>query len=559
MTLLSVRNLRVAFGAREVVHGLSFDLARGERLAVVGESGSGKSATALALMGLLGRGGAAGGQALLQGLDILTLPPAERLRLRGARLGMVFQEPMTALNPVLTIGEQMTEALVAHGRCGRGEAGRRAATMLDRVGVADAARRLSQYPHEFSGGMRQRVMIAAAMLLRPDVLIADEPTTALDVTVQAQILDLMTALCAEAGAGLILITHDMGVVAETADRVVVMRHGAAVESGPVGTIFAAPRADYTRALLAAVPRLDGPSVAPAPPVAGPPALALTGVRKTFGARGLFGSGTRTVALDDVSLTVARGEVLALVGESGSGKSTLGRIATRLETPDAGQIIVGGVDFGALSGAALRRARRRVQMVFQDPYASLDPRATVGASVAEPMIVHGLARGAAARAAAAALLRRVGLDGDAADRTPDAFSGGQRQRIAIARALAAEPEVIVADEPTSALDVSIQAQVLALLDGLRRERGLGMLFITHDLAVVRRIADRVAVMRRGRIVEMGPASAVLDGARHPYTRALIAAAPVPDPARRDRPRPTPPQDGAPAGPLAEAAPGWWVAA
>jgi ABC-type glutathione transport system ATPase component len=560
--LLDVRDLAIAFGPRhheiEVVHGLSFSVGVGETFAIVGESGSGKSATALSIMGLLprGHGRITRGSVNFEGTDLAALSPEGLRRVRGERIGMIFQEPMTSLNPVLSIGRQMTEGVIAHGRAGAAEAREMAIAMLDKVGIDSPARRLSQYPHEFSGGMRQRVMIAMALIMKPALLIADEPTTALDVTIQAQILDLMRALTAETGASLILITHDMGVVAEMADRVLVMRQGRAVEDATASSLFAAPRHTYTRALLDAVPRIDGGGSGAGAPIAAAPVLTVKGVSKTFAAQRRGGAGTR--ALDDVSVTVAQGEVVALVGESGSGKSTLGRAIARLLDIDRGEIAIEGNDLTHLSGRPLREARAKVQMVFQDPYASLDPRFTVRRTVAEPIIIHKRAARADAGERAAALLARVGLDAAMGHRYPHEFSGGQRQRIAIARALAAEPRIIIADEPTSALDVSIQAQVLDLLAELRTERSIGMLFISHDLAVVRRISSRVLVMRAGRVLESGPTSAVLSSPAHVYTRALLSAVPLPDPARRGRPRIAVPKGCYPAGPLVECAPGHWVA-
>jgi ABC-type glutathione transport system ATPase component len=567
--LLAVRDLRVAFGfgrhEREVVHGLSFTVGVGETFAVVGESGSGKSVTALSIMGLLPRGQArvTAGTIGFDGADLLTLPQDRLRRVRGQRIGMVFQEPTTSLNPVLSIGRQLTEGVVAHGRAGAAEARDMALAMLERVGIDEPARRLRQYPHEFSGGMRQRVMIAMALIMKPALLIADEPTTALDVTIQAQILDLMRALTAETGTSLILITHDMGVVAEMADRVLVMRDGRAVETDDASALFAAPKRAYTRALLDAVPRIDvmprndgGGEAAARTAAPAETVLSARGVVKTFDAH--RGQAAMTRALDGVSLTVGRGEVVALVGESGSGKSTLGRAVARLVDIDRGEVEVDGENLTRLSGRALRRARAKIQMVFQDPYASLDPRFTIGRTVAEPIIIHRRGVRAAAAARAMALLARVGLDAGMAGRYPHEFSGGQRQRVAIARALAAEPRVIIADEPTSALDVSIQAQILDLLAELRDERGIGILFISHDLAVVRRISSRVVVMRAGRVLESGPTDIVLAAPAHAYTRALLSAVPVPDPARRGRPRNAAPQGDEPAGPLAEIAPGHWVA-
>jgi ABC-type glutathione transport system ATPase component len=562
--LLSVSSLSVAFGhraPRTVVSDVSFDVAAGETVAVVGESGSGKTVTALSLMGLLPQGAAriTRGAIAFEGRDILALDDEARRRLRGNRIGMIFQEPMTSLNPVLSIGRQMTEALEIHRGLDGTAARKRAIAMLEHVGIANAAARLEQYPHEFSGGMRQRVMIAAVMALKPRLLIADEPTTALDVTVQAQILDLMRAVTREAGTSLLLITHDMGVVAEMADRVVVMRHGRIVETDTVAPLFRAPAEPYTRALLAAVPRIDGPgpSRPPAQDLPHTPILSLSGISKTFHSGGWLRSTSATIALDDVTLDVDRAQTIALVGESGSGKSTLGRIAVRLTEPDSGRVLVDGQDITAAAGARLRAARSRIQFVFQDPYASLDPRFTIERTLAEPLKIKGGPDAREIRRRVASLLDRVGLPANAATRLPHEFSGGQRQRIAIARALAVDPAVIVADEPTSALDVSVQAQILDLLGGLQREQALAILFITHDLAVVRRVAHRVAVMRAGRIVEVGQAADVLDHPRHPYTRSLLSAAPVPDPLGRGRPRLTCPLD-APSGPLRAVSPDHWIA-
>ncbi|MET0745479.1 MAG: ABC transporter ATP-binding protein [Microvirga sp.] len=563
--LLAVSSLSVAFGRRaprHVVSGVSFDVGAGETVALVGESGSGKSVTALAIMGLLAPSArVTGGRIVFTGQDCLTLDAEARRRLRGDRIGMIFQEPMTSLNPVLPIGRQMTEALELHRGLDAGAARRLAVAMLDRVGIAGAAARLAQYPHEFSGGMRQRVMIAAVMALEPRLVIADEPTTALDVTVQAQILDLMRGLAREAGTSLLLITHDMGVVAEMADRVVVMRQGQVVETADVGALFRTPRQPYTRALLAAVPRIDAPGPDAASPEgsaqAAPEAfLRLSGIVKAFGSSA-WRSSTATRALDGVTLDVSRGETVALVGESGSGKSTLGRIAVRLTDPDAGRILIDGEDVTRLAGARLRAARAKVQFVFQDPYASLDPRFTIARILAEPLQVQGRLGRGEIRERVASLIERVGLPAGAAARLPHEFSGGQRQRIAIARALAVDPAVVVADEPTSALDVSVQARILDLLADLQRERSLGLLFITHDLAVVRKVAHRVAVMRAGRILEIGPAADVLDAPCHPYTRALLSAAPVPDPSLRARTRIVCPPD-APSGPLRPVSALHWVA-
>jgi ABC-type glutathione transport system ATPase component len=566
--LLDISDLTVVFGrgqkTLEVVRGLSFMIGVGEIVALVGESGSGKSVTALSIMGLLPEGEAriSHGRILFQGHDLVSLDDEHRRRVRGARVGMIFQEPMTSLNPVLTIGRQMTEALVEHRGLSARDAIGRAVDMLGRVGIPFPAERLQQYPHEFSGGMRQRVMIAMAMVLEPALLIADEPTTALDVTVQAQILDLMRELTRDLGTSLLLITHDMGVVAEMADRVVVMRNGSIVETGAVRPLFATPREPYTRALMAAVPRVDDRSGSLARPLTeegrtSAPALTLSGITKSFPGSGWIVRSRSTMAVDNVRLEVMPGETLALVGESGSGKSTLGRIAVRLIEPDAGRIKIDGEDITCSRGRRLRDARRRIQIVFQDPFASLDPRFTASRIVAEPILVQGLACAAEANEQAVALLRRVGLSPEMAKRLPHEFSGGQRQRVAIARALSVNPKIVVADEPTSSLDVSIQAQVIDLLSDLQTERKLAFLFITHDLAVVRRIAHRVAVMRHGRLVELGAVDVVLSDPRHPYTRSLVSAAPIPDPMLRGRPRLAPPTDAG-TGPLIELAPNHWVA-
>jgi len=505
-------------------------------------------------MGLLPPKAEANGTAMFGDVNLLSngvTPP------RGTGIGLIFQEPMTALTPVLTIGLQLTEALESRGVCNKAEAYTRAVAMLDRVGIPEPASRMRQYPHELSGGMRQRVVIAMMMLLGPRVLIADEPTTALDVTIQAQILDLLREIVTETQIGLILITHDMGVVAEMADQVLVMKSGSTEEIGTVSEVFASPKAAYTRALLDAVPRID--SVSPIRDVTPNALLTVHNVTKTFKARGaLFRRGNGHKALDDVSLDIRRGETLALVGESGSGKTTLGRAIARLTDIDAGQVRLNGTDLTALSGRALQAERRSVQMVFQDPYASLDPRQTVGGTIAEPMIIHETLSKDARTARVQALLEKVDLAPDMARRYPHEFSGGQRQRIAIARAIAAGPTLVVADEPTSALDVSVQARVLDLLDSLKQSENLTMLFISHDLAVVRQIADRVAVMRNGRILEMGPAASLFADPKHPYTRALIDVAPVPDPTRKRGKRPVLKGDY-PSGPLSEVAPGHWVAA
>ena len=556
--LLSVRGLSIALGAdtrpASLVQDVSFDVSSGQILSIVGESGSGKSMTAKAIMGLLPPKASASGTAMFRGQNLLAKYATQP---RGTGIGLIFQEPMTALTPVLTIGSQLTEAMVFHGLANTSAAHRRAAEMLDRVGIPNPAQRMRQYPHELSGGMRQRVMIAMMMLLEPDILIADEPTTALDVTVQAQILDLLREIVFDTKIGLILITHDMGVVAEMASDVIVMKAGKLVEAGSVQQIFHAPNAEYTRALLDAVPSIETAHPA-SPSTESTVILSARNLHKTFrGQRGLGLAGPKTKALDDVSLDIRHGETLALVGESGSGKSTLGRVFLRLTEADQGSVELENIDLLALTGSQLRLTRRKIQMIFQDPYASLDPRQSVGAAIAEPIIIQGSVTKSDRRETVDALLTRVGLTSEMATRFPHEFSGGQRQRIAIARAIAAAPDLIIADEPTSALDVSIQAQILDLLADLKQEKRLTMLFISHDLAVVRQVADRVAVMRQGRILELGPVDDVWSAPRHPYTKALIEAAPVPDPLRKRGLR-TPLSGRFATGKLTEAAPGHWVA-
>ncbi len=517
---------------RQLVSGLSFALAKGETLCLAGESGSGKSLTALAVMGLLPRAvRVTGGRITLGDTELTGLPEAAMRPIRGDRVAMIFQEPMTSLNPVLTIGRQLTEAIRAHRPVGRAEARRAAIAALDAVRIPEAARRLEQHPHELSGGMRQRVMIAMALALRPDVLIADEPTTALDVTVQREVLALLADLKDEIGMGLVLITHDMGVVAEVADRVLVMRAGRQVEEGPVAEIFARPAADYTRALLAAVPRMGTAARADAPKRR--PVLAATDLCVRYdldsGVMGM-GSRRRVFAVEGVSFEVGERETLSLVGESGCGKSTIARALAGL-VPYSGDIVVDGRNAANLDRAGTMALRRDVQMIFQDPFASLDPRMKVGDLVAEPLTIHALGSRAERRERVADLFARVGLSPDQMDRYPHEFSGGQRQRICIARALALRPKLIVADESVSALDVSVQARVLELLKELQEAFGIAYLFISHDMAVVDQISDRVAVMRLGQIVEMGTAAQVFDDPRHSYTRRLIEAVPIPDPSRR----------------------------
>jgi peptide/nickel transport system ATP-binding protein len=553
--LAEVRDLTVTFPAGDApgtpqtgvraVDGLSFTLAPGRALGIVGESGSGKSTVAAALLDLhRGTGARVEGTVRVDGLDVLTAPEPRLRGLRGGTAAMIFQDPLSSLDPYYAVGDQIAEVYRVHRPdASRRTARARAVAALDRVGIADAARRARARPHEFSGGMRQRALIAMALACAPRLMIADEPTTALDVTVQAQILDLLHDLRAETGMGLILVTHDLGVVAGGVDDVLVMRAGRAVEHGPVGEVLGAPRAPYTKDLLAAVPRIDAvrggagaPAAPPAPrtapavpsrPVSGPAPgevlLEATGLRREFGRRG-----RRTTAVQDVSLTVRAGETVGLVGESGSGKTTVGRMLVRLLDPTAGTLRYRGRDIGRLGERELRPLRSELQMVFQDPVSSLNPRRTIGESVADPLRAAGELDDAGIRRRARELLERVGLDPAWYHRYPHEFSGGQRQRVGIARALAPSPRLLICDEPVSALDVTTQAQVIALLGELRRELGLSLVFIAHDLAVVRAVSDRVAVMRAGRIVEEGPVDTVYDHPRHPYTQGLLAAVPVLDP-------------------------------
>ncbi|MEL5957086.1 ABC transporter ATP-binding protein [Streptomyces sp. CLV115] len=510
MSLVEVSDLTISFGDVRAVDGLSFSLEAGGALGVVGESGSGKSASAYALLGLhRGTGAKVGGSIRVAGVDVGAADDAELRALRGAKAAMVFQDPLSSLDPYYAVGDQIAEVYRVHNRASRRAARARAVEVLDRVGIPDAARRSRSRPHEFSGGMRQRALIAMALACEPELLIADEPTTALDVTVQAQILDLLHDLRRETGMGLLLVTHDVGVAAESVDEVLVMQSGRAVERGPVGEVLVAPREPYTKALLSAVPRVTEPRVASGTAADdGEVLVEAVDVRQVFG-RGK----TALAAVDGVSLTVRRGETLGVVGESGSGKTTLGRMLVGLLEPTSGRLI--------------RDAR--VQMVFQDPVSSLNPRRSIGESVADPLRASGQRDGAAIRARVRDLLTRVGLDPDSYDRYPHEFSGGQRQRVGIARALAAEPELIVCDEAVSALDVTTQAQVTALLAELQRELGLALVFIAHDLAVVRQVSDRVAVMRQGRIVEEGGVDQVYGAPQDPYTKQLLAAVPALDPA------------------------------
>ena len=540
--VLTVSGLTVSVrgeeGERAVVSDLSFALARGETLCIAGESGSGKSMTSLAVMGLLPQPQAhvSAGSIRLGDLDLTALNEKRMQTIRGNRVAMIFQEPMTSLNPVLSIGRQLIEAIEAHTNLGSSDARARAIEALKAVRIPEAESRLKQFPHELSGGMRQRVMIAMALALKPDVLIADEPTTALDVTVQGEVLELLRDLQREQGTAVILITHDMGVVAEMADRVIIMRNGRMVEHGIIADIFERPQVDYTRELLAAVPKMGaGRAVAPAKPEEPAKSAAVAEVRDLhvrFDLHGgFFGRVTRRVhAVEGVSFSIAQNETLSLVGESGCGKSTTAKALAGL-LPYSGDIAVGGRNLVGLGRDERKAVRRDIQMIFQDPYASLDPRMRVGDLVAEPLLIHGIGTPEERTARVAALFERVGLTIDQMERYPHEFSGGQRQRICIARALALRPKLIIADESVSALDVSVQARVLKLLKELQSEFGVAYLFISHDMAVVENISDKVAVMYLGQIVEMGTRDQIFANPRHPYTKRLIEAVPVPDPARR----------------------------
>jgi len=526
--LLAIESLTIALPAgaerAHAVEGISLTLARNEILCIVGESGSGKSMTAHAIMGLLPQPHvrATAGRILYQGEDLLAATPARLRALRGHKLGMIFQEPMTALHPIMRIEAQIAEVIQQHAPLDRAALRDRVTALLLSVGLPDPERLRRAYPHRLSGGQRQRVMIAMALALEPDILVADEPTTALDVTTQAQILALIRDIQAARQMGVLLITHDFGVVAEVADRVAVMQHGRIVELGPVDQILEAPQHPYTQSLIAAVPRLMAvpkPRAAEAGVV-----LEAEGVTKTFRQRSWIpGRGTEVAAVKAVSLSLHRGETIGLVGESGSGKSTFARCVVRLLEADGGAIRLDGTDIVPLGRRAMRPFRQRIQMVFQDPYASLNPRRLVGDIIAAGPLAHGIARAEAERRTTE-LLALVGLDPAASSRYPHEFSGGQRQRIGLARALAMQPGILVADEPVSALDVSVQAQVLALLADVRARFDLAMLFITHDLRVAAQVCDRVAVMYRGEIVELRPTAELFADPRHPYVRELLAAVP-----------------------------------
>ncbi|MFY1838469.1 dipeptide ABC transporter ATP-binding protein [Achromobacter xylosoxidans] len=566
--LLSVRGVSVDFntenGVFRAVENLDFDVRPGKTLAIVGESGSGKSVTSMAIMRLTdyNNGRIATGQILFRDSDDrevdLTAASDEQMRaIRGNDIAMIFQEPMTSLNPVFTIGDQIIEAIMLHQQLSRSAARKAARALLEKVRLPDAEQLLDRYPHQLSGGMRQRVMIAMALSCQPRLLIADEPTTALDVTIQAQILNTIRELQRDLGTAVIFITHDMGVVAEMADDVVVMLRGRKVEQGPVEEIFRAPKHPYTRALLAAVPRLgsltgrDLPLRTPQTVLEGETLREVGETREQDTARydepvlrveklttrfdvghNLFGRVTHRVhAVEEVSFDVYPGETLALVGESGSGKSTIGKTLQQLVAPTSGAVRYNGQDIFSMDAAGRQRLRQEIQYIFQDPYASLDPRKTVAFSIAEPIRTHRLLTDEAAIARRVGeLLEQVGLKPEHARRYPHEFSGGQRQRVCIARALASDPKLIIADESVSALDVSIQAQILNLLMDLQKDRGLSYLFITHDMAVVEKVSHRVAVLYLGQIVELGTRRQIFESPQHAYTRKLLAAVPVAEPGR-----------------------------
>ncbi|SEJ80227.1 ABC transporter ATP-binding protein [Achromobacter sp. NFACC18-2] len=526
--ILAIRNLsvEVAGAGNRVVRNLSLDVHAGETVCVVGESGSGKSVTSLAVMGLLPQGilRISAGSVRVEGEDVATATQRRLREMRATRMAMVFQEPMTALNPVHTVGKQVDEVLRLH-RKAMSAAERRAKVldMFQSVHLPDIERIYDAYPHQLSGGQRQRIVIAMALILEPRLLIADEPTTALDVTTQKQILSLIKELQVKHQTAVLFITHDFGVVAEIADRIVVMNRGDLIESGTRHEILAEPKQSYTRRLVSSVPSLV-PSRRDAP--AGAPVLHVKGLGRTYaGKSSMFSrkASQGVIAATDVNLTLRKGEILGIVGESGSGKSTVARCIVRLIEPTAGHMMMGGEDLSTLSGSALRPVRRRIQIVFQDPYRSLNPRRTVGESIIEGLLNFGVPRDQALKRAGETL-SVVGLSPDAMRRYPHQFSGGQRQRICIARALVMDPEILVADEAVSALDVSVQAQVLELLEQVRERTGVGVLFITHDLRVAAQICDTIMVMQRGQVVETGSAETVLTEPRHEYTRALIDAAP-----------------------------------
>ncbi|GHF46268.1 ABC transporter ATP-binding protein [Amycolatopsis bartoniae] len=550
-SVLSIADLKISFatddGVVEAVKGIGFDVKPGEIVAVVGESGSGKSVTSMSVLGLLPRTSKISGDLRLDDRELVGLKDKDMRRVRGNDIAMIFQEPMSALNPVYTVGWQIREALRAHQDISREAADKRALELLDMVGIPNPVERFKQYPHQLSGGLRQRVVIAMAIACDPKVIIADEPTTALDVTVQAEILGLLRKLRDTLNTAIVLITHDMGVVADLADRVVVMYQGEIVEQAPVHELFASPREDYTKRLLAAVPvlgqrpegrrLLDEVQDVPAEDIrlsdaeleshirTDAPALEIKDLVLEYPGKRRQ---AKNRAVDGVSLHIDKGEILGLVGESGSGKSTVGRCAIRLLKPTEGTVSVAGRDITNLSTKELRPLRRYFSIVFQDPASTLDPKMTIGESIAEPMVLHKMFQGKELNDRVVSLLDSVELSGQYRNRYPHELSGGQRQRVSIARALALDPHLLIADEPTSALDVSVQARVLDLFLNLQQSLGFACLFISHDLAVVDLLADRVAVMQRGKLVEVGERDQVLHNPQQEYTRRLLSAAPVADP-------------------------------
>jgi peptide/nickel transport system ATP-binding protein len=525
--VLSIEDLTVALPVGSdrlnAVTELSLTVNPGEIVCVVGESGSGKSVTAQAVMGLLPKRQltATGGRILLEGEDVLAATPDRLRALRGTKMAMIFQEPMTALNPVMRVGDQISEVLAIHTNLSSDQQRQKVMEIMEAVRLPDVAQLIGCYPHQLSGGQRQRVMIAQALILDPALLIADEPTTALDVTTQAQILKLIREMQGRKGTGVLFITHDFGVVADIADRVVVMQHGKLIETGPAHEVLRNPREPYTKMLIASVPTMTPPKREAR---TGEVALSTKALMKTYGAKSFFKPNERVVkAANDVNIIVRRGETLGIVGESGSGKSTVARCVARLIDPTSGEIKLGTLDVAKLPERLLRPHRKEIQIVFQDPYRSLNPRRSVGASIIEGPVNYGLSV-TEAKARARDLMTLVGLQPDALDRYPHQFSGGQRQRIAIARALAMEPKVLIADEAVSALDVSVQAQVLKLLDEVRVKFELAVLFITHDLRVAAQICDRIAVMQKGVVVEQGVTADIFANPQHEYTKALFEAAP-----------------------------------
>ncbi|MFE3227760.1 dipeptide ABC transporter ATP-binding protein [Nocardia sp. NPDC059228] len=522
--LLSIEGLQVEYrgstGTTAAVRGVSLEVRRGETVALVGESGSGKSTLAHAVIGLLNGGRITAGAIGFAGERLEHASQRALQRIRGARIGLIPQDPGTSLNPVLRIGDQVGEVLRIHGRADRRTARLEAVRILEQAGLDRPEVRAGQYPQDVSGGQRQRVLIGIALACGPELVIADEPTSALDVTVQRRILDHLAQRTAESGTAVLLITHDLAVAAERADRIAVMQNGLIVETGTAAAVLGNPQHEYTKRLIAAAPTLDRdrhprPVREPATPL-----VSATGLRKSFRVTRDF----TVTAVDDVSLEINRGETLAVVGESGSGKSTTARIIARLAAPDAGTVTFDGQDITALTGAGLRALRRRIQVVYQNPYVSLNPKLSIGTIVSEPLQAYGIGDRRSRRATAAELLDQVALPGAYLDRRPAELSGGQRQRVAIARALALRPDLLVLDEPVSALDVSVQAQILDLLERLQTDLDLAYLFISHDLAVVRRLADRVAVMRQGCVVETATTAELFGNPQHDYTRELLAAVP-----------------------------------